>query len=149
MRTLTIKANHGKLDGLVNLLTKGGIFVKYGRWGRPKLRHVHVTADLKHIEWRPLNRQTAPARSSITTLDLMKVILGRDSKKFRRFKKPALEDISFVIQCRKRTLDLEICKDNLIPRLTWVNALQALIDGRLKKEDVVRYVKSRKNTKTK
>jgi len=77
------------------------------------------------------------------------VILGRDSKKFRRFKKPALEDISFVIQCRKRTLDLEISKDNLIPRLTWVNALQALIDGRLKKEDVVRYVKSRKNTKTK
>jgi hypothetical protein len=44
----------GSKEGLANLLWKGGIFLKYGRFGKPHLRHVFVTGDLSHIHWRKL-----------------------------------------------------------------------------------------------
>lgn len=49
-RTYTILASLGKTEGLVNLLTKGGIFLKYGRHGKPHLRHIVLTADLRYVE---------------------------------------------------------------------------------------------------
>ena len=51
IRSLTTMANLGNSEGLVNLLTKGGLFLKYGRWGKPHTRHILVTANLKYVEW--------------------------------------------------------------------------------------------------
>ncbi|CAN0019437.1 unnamed protein product, partial [Sphacelaria rigidula] len=34
------------------LLTTGGFFIKYGRFGKPHVRFVRMSSDLKTIIWR-------------------------------------------------------------------------------------------------
>lgn len=141
VRNLTSLASLGRAEGLVNLLTKGGIFLKYGRRGRPHLRHVYVTADLKTIEWRPLNKAPYSSKKHQSTVKCLSVEIGRTTAVFKRFPKKDKEAQSFSIMCKVRTLDLELVKENLIPREVWVEAFTQLIEQKFNKSQVNRSIK--------
>lgn len=137
-RTLTAYAELGKAEGLVNLLTKGGIFLKYGRWGKPHLRHILVTADLRYLEWRPINKPKATG--GVAIFNIKSVEPGRVTRNFRRFNRPDRENFSFSLVCVNRTVDLEIVKENTVPREVWVEAFDQLISNRFRREQVQRFV---------
>lgn len=137
-RTLTAFAELGKTEGLVNLLTKGGIFLKYGRWGKPHLRHITVTADLRYVEWRPLSKPKATG--GVLVFNIKSVEPGRRTKNFKRFKLPERENFSFSLVCSNRSLDLEIVKENSVHREVWVEAFDQLISNRFRREQVQRFI---------
>jgi hypothetical protein len=138
IRSLTALAALGKVEGLVNLLTKGGLFLKYGRWGKPHTRHVLLTADLKFVEWWHLNENKASGR--MLSVKIISIQKGRKTKNFKRFKKPEMENKSFSLICKQRSIDLEISKDNNVPVDVWILAFEALIKQQLRKDHVVRFI---------
>ena len=138
IRSLTALAAMGKVEGLVNLLTKGGLFLKYGRWGKPHTRHVLLTADLKYVEWWHLNENKASGK--MLSVKIISIQRGRKTKNFGRFKSPELESRSFSLVCKQRSIDLEIAKDNHVPIEVWVLAFEALIKQQFRKDHVVRYI---------
>lgn len=138
IRSLTALAAMGKVEGLVNLLTKGGLFLKYGRWGKPHTRHVLLTADLKYVEWWHLNENKASGK--MLSVKIISIQRGRKTKNFNRFRKPELESRSFSLVCKQRTIDLEIAKDNKVPIEVWVLAFESLIKQQFRKDHVVRYI---------
>jgi len=140
-RALTDLAEELTEKGLTNLLTKGGVFLKYGRYGGPKLRHVMVTGDLKYIEWRPLNKPHYKRRSGVVVHSIKKVAAGRNTKRFKKFPNPAREEDSFSLICTERDLDLEVHKPgNGHNQRVWVAAFERLVQGVLTREMVERYV---------
>jgi hypothetical protein len=139
-RNLTSLASLGRSEGLVNLLTKGGVFLKYGRRGKPHLRHVYITADLKSVEWRALNQPPYATKKRQPTANGLRVQLGRDSNVFRRFPNPAKTASSFSIIFNKRTLDLELVKENLIPREVWNEAFTQLFEQKFNRDQVKRFI---------
>ncbi|CAG9314352.1 unnamed protein product [Blepharisma stoltei] len=140
-RTYTILASLGKTEGLVNLLTKGGIFLKYGRHGKPHLKHVVLTADLRYIEWRNLNK--IKPSGSMAAVSIRSIQKGRNSPCFNRFKHPEKEELSFSLISNDRSLDLELVKENIVPRDVWVEAFQQLINQRYRRDQVQRYISKR------
>lgn len=138
IRSLTALAKLGKIEGLVNLLTKGGLFIKYGRWGKPHTRIVLLTGDLKFVEWRHLNENKASGR--MIAVNIISVQKGRNTKNFSRYKKPGMENSSFSLICKKRTIDLELAKDNKIPVDVWILAFDSLIKQLFRKDQVVRSI---------
>jgi hypothetical protein len=140
IRTLTTSAVEGTREGLANLLTRGGVFLKFGRYGKPHLNHVFVTGDLKHIQWRRLTKETSRRKAAIDTTQMQRVQVGRNSKPFQRFPNPNAGSYSFTIQCKHRSLDLELASTNDVNVDVWVNAFTALMEDKLTKEDVLRYV---------
>ena len=138
IRSLTVLANLGKSEGLVNLLTKGGLFLKYGRWGKPHLRHILVTADLKFVEWWKLNQNKASGNMFVVNISGIQA--GRNTKNFKRFKETDKDHISFSLLCKARTIDLELGKDNKTPVEVWIMAFEHLIKHQFKKDQVVRYI---------
>jgi hypothetical protein len=140
-RALTDLAEELDDKGLVNLLTKGGVFLKYGRYGGPKLRHVMVTGDLKYIEWRPLNKPHYKRHSGVVVHSIKKVVAGRSTKRFKKFPNPAREEDSFSLICTERDLDLEVHKPGAgHNQRVWVAAFERLAVGALTREMVERFV---------
>lgn len=144
-RSLTVLANLGISEGLVNLLTKGGLFLKYGRWGKPHMRHILVTADLKHVEWWHLNKNKASG--NIMTINILSVQTGRNTKNFKRFKRPDMENLSFSLVCKNRSIDLEVAKDNKTSAEVWVMAFESLLKHQFKRDQVVRYITKKSTIK--
>lgn len=138
IRSLTVLAKLGKIEGLVNLLTKGGLFLKYGRWGKPHTRHILLTGDLKYVEWWHLNENKASGH--MIAVNIISVQKGRKTKNFSRFKKPQAESLSFSLMCKKRSIDLELAKDNKIPVDVWILAFESLIQQLLRKDHVIRSI---------
>ena len=143
-RTLTMLANLGISEGLVNLLTKGGLFLKYGRWGKPHTRHILATADLKYLEWWHINQNNASG--NILVINIISVQKGRDTKIFKKFKNPEKENESLSLICKSRTIDLEIAKDNHTALDVWIMAFEHLIKHQFKRDQVVRYI-TKKSTR--
>mmetsp|Transcript_17305 Transcript_17305/g.31174 ORF Transcript_17305/g.31174 Transcript_17305/m.31174 type:complete len:546 (-) Transcript_17305:99-1736(-) len=147
VRNLTSMASLGRAEGLVNLLTKGGVFLKYGRRGRPHLRHVYVTADLKTIEWRPLDKPPYGSNKHQAVASGLRIQLGRSTPVFRRFPNIDRESESFSVIFKKRSLDLELCKENVIPREVWVESFTQLIEQKFNRDQVKRFIaKSKKRS---
>ncbi|OMJ71332.1 hypothetical protein SteCoe_30484 [Stentor coeruleus] len=138
IRSLTMLAILGKSEGLVNLITKGGLFIKYGRWGKPHMRHVLVTGDLSYVEWWHINKNKASGH--VIVINIFNVIRGRTTKNFKRFMKQGQADQSFSLICKDRTVDLEIAKDNKTPVDVWILAFESLIKQKFQKDQVVRYI---------
>ena len=72
-------------------LTNGVTFLKYGRRGRPKPRHVFLID--KAISWREPGSTNMPAKKDqkkfiryMPILDLKEISIGRESDVFKRFK---------------------------------------------------------------
>lgn len=140
-RALTDLAEELDEKGLTNLLTKGGVFLKYGRYGGPKLRHVMVTGDLKFIEWRPLNKPHYKRRSGVAVHSIKKVVIGRSTKRFKKFPNPARDEDSFSLICTERDLDLEVHKPGTgHNQRVWAAAFERLAQGLLTREMVERFV---------
>lgn len=140
-RSLTDLAEDLEDRGLVNLLTKGGVFLKYGRYGGPKLRHILVTADLKYIEWRPLNKPHYKRHSGIPVHSIKKVVSGRTTKRFKKFPNPAREEDSFSLICTERDLNLEVHKPGFgHNQRVWTVAFDRLAQGFLTRESVERFI---------
>lgn len=116
-------------DTHVKLLVTGGIFLKFGRRGKPHLRHVFVSADLKLVQWRALNR-TRPS-GTLSTVSINEISSGRKTRVFQRFRSDK-EDLSFSIVADERTLDLELTKDNRVARDEWEEAFHSLVDQELR-----------------
>lgn len=103
-------------------LTNGVTFLKYGRRGRPKPRHIFLIE--KAISWREPGSQDIPKSQDqkkfiryMPILDFKEIIKGRDSEIFKRFKikketEKYREQLSFTISAGKRTLDLEAPTEN-------------------------------------
>lgn len=105
------------LSEAMEYLTNGATFLKYGRRGRPKPRHVFLVE--KAISWREPGSNEIPnakkgnkSQRYMPILDFKEIKIGRDSDVFKRFKLKKehelyREQLSFTIYAGKRTLDLE------------------------------------------
>ena len=101
----------------IEYLTNGSTFLKYGRRGKPKPRHVFLID--KAISWRepgskivPLLKKNKENVRYMPILDFREITFGRDSGVFKRFRikketEMYREQLSFTIHAGKRTLDLE------------------------------------------
>lgn len=77
---------------------------------------------------------------AVSVVGLKGVIRGRNSKLFKKYPDKDKEDESFSIEFPKRTLDLELVRENDVARDIWIEAFRMLIDKKFKKDQVQRYV---------
>lgn len=91
-------------------LSIGSTFIKYGKRGQPKVRHVlcHST----NLFWRDPKDSNLPdekkkGQRCIPIKDISGYVLGRTTKNFERFKKVGKDNLSFTIKAKVRDLDLE------------------------------------------
>ena len=63
--------------------TKGTLFTKYGRYGKPKLRLVQLSEDESEIIWRDPKKPNEKARKMLVK-ELEAVIMGSDQTQVMR-----------------------------------------------------------------
>eukprot|EP00347_Sterkiella_histriomuscorum_P011376 403372690 len=123
-------------------LSLGTTFLKYGAMGQPKNRHVFLFENGKRLCWKDPGGNKS--KSYILIKDITKITLGRETKKFKRFKGSTDLQIqlSLSIHTSKRSLDLEAANleemhqflTNLQTVMTLINDPKiALIKGLQKK----------------
>jgi len=81
-------------------LSNGATFIKYGKRGAPKPRHVFLHGN--HIYWRDPKDGALPdekkkGKRNIPIKEITGYSLGRGSKNFERFKKTGKDSVSFTI----------------------------------------------------
>ena len=91
------------------LMRRGYAFLKYGKWGKPKLKVVYLTKDLTQLRW--MNPKNLKA-TGFVWVDLIEGILpGRKTKVMKKHTNKKMSDhkhaCSFSIICSNRTVDLE------------------------------------------
>ena len=88
-----------------SVLTRGGVFLKHGRRGKPHPRYVWVTDDFKYIKWRKMG--SSRTLGSIRVADLLSVTAGTASASAGRI--DATRDHACItISAKSRTLNLEV-----------------------------------------
>lgn len=117
-------------------LTNGVTFLKYGRRGKPKPRHIFMID--KALSWREPGSQSLPNKKDqkqfvrfLPILDFKEIKIGRDSDVFKRFQiKKETEmyrkQLSFTIYAGKRTLDFEAPTENELN--TFISMLKLVRD---------------------
>ena len=105
-------------------MTNGATFLKYGRRGRPKPRHVYLLD--KAISWREPGSKVIPQSKDqkkfiryMPILDIKEITYGRTSEIFKKFQikkenERYREQLSITIHGGKRTLDLEASSENAL-----------------------------------
>ena len=91
-------------------MMNGATFIKYGKKGAPKPRHVYLFE--KFLCWRDPKDMSQPnvkAKSKyrmIALKEIEKIVQGRTTKQFEKYKN-GKDNLSFSIIAEDRTLDLE------------------------------------------
>jgi hypothetical protein len=91
-------------------LSIGATFIKYGKRGAPKSRHVFAHGT--HLIWRDPKDDSVPNTKkegvrNIPIKDITGYVVGRGAKNFIRYKKVGKDNFSFTINAKQRDLDLE------------------------------------------
>ena len=116
-KNIQLRQQQMNLSEAQEYLTNGASFLKYGKRGRPKPRHIFLID--KAISWREPGSKATPLPKDqkkfiryMPILDIKDITYGRGSDIFKRFqiKKESekyREQLSVTIHGGKRTLDLE------------------------------------------
>ena len=123
-------------------MTNGTTFLKYGRKGKPKERHIFYHE--KCIGWRETDSREVPdvkkGNSRLIRLtEIQEVREGRVGKVFDRYKlkknEKFKEALSFSIVSTKRTLDLEATVE--IEARMFISFLRVLLANQKQQEEKV------------
>jgi len=103
-------------DEFQELLRKGAIFLKYGRFGKPHPRWVRMSPDLRKLVWSELGTSKMAVEVRVTTersvsvKTISNIVLGQSTKVFRRFSESRAKraHCCFSLITAKRTIDLEL-----------------------------------------
>ena len=108
------------------LKTKGTVFIKYGRVGKPHQRLVQLNEDESMLLWKDPQRITEKARY-ISCSEIESVVIGADhTKVMQRHKIPVEYDNHCVsIMTPTRTLDLRYDDPKVIQ--VWVDKIRLII----------------------
>lgn len=109
----------------VRSLCRGATLLKYCRNARPHFRHFKVTSDLKKLVWGSPNKSKSD--SVVHLKDIKKILTGQKTQIFSRYRNPDVENVSFSLLYRDRSLDI-VCKDNR-EFVVWVQGLSFLLSG--------------------
>jgi len=71
------------LENMIEKLTRGNLFLKYGRSGQPHLRRVWVTSDMQYIRWADLD-EPPKASACIRVSEITQVFSGFNTDVFRK-----------------------------------------------------------------
>ena len=124
----------------IEYLSNGTTFLKYGRKGKPKIRHIFYHE--KCICWREPNKMDIPDvkkghKRHLKLAEIQEVREGRTGKIFDRFKlkeaEKFKEQFSFSIVSTKRTLDLEATVE--IEARMFINFLRVLLANQKHQEE--------------
>ena len=95
------------------ILTNGTVFKKFGRNNiiNPDIRKIYFTEDLKYLTWINQSEKVDLSKKPVKKISidkdfLFKIVEGRKTKNFKRFKNEN-ENLSFSIMIDYRTIDLE------------------------------------------
>ncbi|ETP10175.1 hypothetical protein F441_14137 [Phytophthora nicotianae CJ01A1] len=112
-----------------SILLKGGVFKKYGQWGKPHRRFVWCSKDFDEIYWRPLNKKSSLTKDGIAVNSMISVLPGNSARTRYAFMKHLSEDKAigrcFSVVAEDRRLDLEA--DSEATRELWTSALVFLM----------------------
>ena len=106
----------------------GGTFIKYGKRGAPKSRHVFAHGT--YLCWRDPRDDSLPNTKkegvrNIPIKDIQGYENGRGAKNFEKYKKIAKEAVSFTIKAKQRDLDLEA--DSEADKQLFLNQLEVMM----------------------
>ena len=95
------------LSTAIRQLQAGFSFIKYGRYGKPHTKLIHIDDFRMKIIWK--NTKKPNLSKFILVKDIEQIIQGRERRNFRKYPTDNADKISasFSIICRKRELDLE------------------------------------------
>jgi hypothetical protein len=113
---------------LRSMLHQGGEFIKFGRAGKPHVRHVCVTVfgDLHWSEQRMDADVFQPSRTFVRLQDVTRVEAGKTTEVMRReHARRAPDELCFSVVTPERTLDLEATTPT--QRDDWLEALRAAV----------------------
>eukprot|EP01113_Clastostelium_recurvatum_P006689 TRINITY_DN13051_c0_g2_i1.p1 TRINITY_DN13051_c0_g2~~TRINITY_DN13051_c0_g2_i1.p1 ORF type:complete len:411 (+),score=103.36 TRINITY_DN13051_c0_g2_i1:122-1234(+) len=119
----------------LGILTQGGVFMKYGRKGRPKRRWVQVTPDLMSISWRTCHSTTGHGGSFqsqtrkppryMPLATVLQISRGHKTPVFIKAAHSTTAPLGLSLVWGSRTLDLEAHTEEL--RDMWAASLQSLV----------------------
>ncbi|KAL7684505.1 putative kinesin-like protein [Plasmopara halstedii] len=127
----------------MQLLRNGGLFVKYGRYGKPHVRFVWCSANLEFLQYRQVN-STVP-KATIPMRSIAGICVGQRTRVFERAKQPARALYCFSVEYEEnRTLDLEIVDGESVEaktakRCEWVEALKFVVASRRESNESIKF----------
>eukprot|EP01006_Ploeotia_vitrea_P037219 TRINITY_DN66105_c0_g1_i2.p1 TRINITY_DN66105_c0_g1~~TRINITY_DN66105_c0_g1_i2.p1 ORF type:complete len:408 (+),score=247.75 TRINITY_DN66105_c0_g1_i2:181-1224(+) len=122
------QVQEAKRQSLREMLFEGGVFLKYGRSGKPHYRNFCLTPSGNfHWDSTPMNAaKPMPSKNFVRLVDVREVVTGkRTAVLLRAVARNAPEDLCFSIVTKKRSVDMQATTKE--QRDLWVLAIRAAV----------------------
>ncbi|KAL0483141.1 hypothetical protein AKO1_014817 [Acrasis kona] len=113
---------------IINELKAGATMLKYCRSTKPHFRTIKLSNDEQFLMWGSPNKNYN--ESVVPLSEVKKIVRGQKTQIFMRYKNPELENLSFSLLYKNRTLDI-VCKDKR-EYDTWVEGITMLLENQNK-----------------
>merc|ERR1712228_768139 len=120
-------------ENVIESMEQGTTLLKYGKYGKPKYKMFHLSADHKYLEWYSQKKSSQETRIRIK--DIKKISIGSDSKVVQKTKKKDLHETSFTIfygkpkDSEKMWKNLTVTAKNDKEAFVWAQGLKILSDA--------------------